>query len=191
MTKTKCIGIIAEDNSDFESVKVLINRISSKRLSYKKAIGNGCGRLKRKAIDYSIDLEKRGCDTLILFHDLDRNSYTKLKDELEIKLKDSPIDKKLICIPIEELEAWFLSDPEAIKSVFNLRKTPKTIGTPETINSPKEFLAEQVEKLSDKERVYINTKHNEKLANKLSIDLAKKRCSSFKHLHDFVKQLKF
>jgi len=169
----------------------LINRISGKKTSYKKIIGNGCGRLKRKATDYSIDLERRGCDTLILFHDLDRNNYSKLKSDLEQKLKESPIRKKLICIPIEEIEAWFLSDPESIKRVFNLKKAPSVKGCPETIASPKEFLAKQIEKISNRERIYINTKHNEKLATRVSIELAKNKCESFKVLHNFVKELKF
>jgi hypothetical protein len=41
MSKVKCIGIIAEDNSDFETAKILIKRILNRdNLCFKKAVGN-------------------------------------------------------------------------------------------------------------------------------------------------------
>ena len=79
MSKVKCIGIIAEDNSDFETAKILIKRILNRdNLSFKKAVGNGCGKLRRKALDYIIDLKNRGCDMVIIIHDLDRNIHREL-----------------------------------------------------------------------------------------------------------------
>ena len=106
MSKVKCIGLIVEDESDFETSKKLIQRISKKNnLSFKKAIGNGCGRLRRKAFDYAVDLKNRGCDTLILIHALDRNDVNDLMIELTTKLNSSPIARRFICVPIEEIEA--------------------------------------------------------------------------------------
>jgi len=192
MSKVKCIGIIAEDDSDFESSKVLIKRITSKtNLSFKKAIGNGCGKIRRKALAYTIDLKNRGCDTVILLHDLDRRNLEQLKKELTAKLSDSPITNKLICIPVEEIEAWFLSDPNAIKTALNLRRKPNIRGNPETINSPKETLGELIFHCSEKNIYYLNTRHNEIIASEVSIDIMKNKCPSFNCFYSFISEQKY
>ena len=187
MSKVKCIGIIAEDNSDFETARVLIKRILNKdNLSFKKSVGNGCGKLRRKALDYAVDLKKRGCDMLILFHDLDRNIHRELSEELQRKLENAPINKKFVCIPIEELEAWFIGDPDAVKRTFNLSRKPKFNGCPEMINSPKETLGKQIYFCSGKSTIYLNTKHNLKIAEHICINTVKQRCPSFELLHSFI-----
>lgn len=158
MNRIKSIGIISEDDSDFETVRILIKRILGKNnINFKKAIGNGCGKLKRKALDYAISLVKRGCDMIILIHDLDRNDYNALQLELERKLCDAPVDKKLVCIPVEEIEAWLICDPKSIKHVLKLNREPKFKGLPETIQSPKEKLGEQIYLCSNKSTIFLNT----------------------------------
>ncbi|OFX70915.1 MAG: hypothetical protein A2X12_10230 [Bacteroidetes bacterium GWE2_29_8] len=187
MTKIKSIGIIAEDNSDFETSKVLISRIIKKdNIKFKKAIGNGCAKVKSKALTYSKVLKNRGCNLLILIHDLDRNNLQTLNTELDRKLKDCPIKDYFVCIPIEEIEAWLLSDPAGIKEALNLRKAPNVQGNPETIKSPKERLEKYVETYSNHEKDYNNVKDNEKIAAKICIDKVKAKCNSFKLLHDFL-----
>ncbi len=192
LSKVKCIGIIAEDDSDFEAAKAIIKRLVKKdNIPFKKAVGDGCGKVKRKAASYAIDLKKRGCDMLILFHDLDRNDFTTLKRELEDKLTNSPIKIKLVCIPTEEIEAWYLSDPDGLKTVFGLKRKPKIKGSPEDIPSPKEKLGELIYACSDKNIIYLNTKHNKVLGEKLSIDIMKHKCKSFKKLYDFIIEYKY
>lgn len=192
MSKVKHIGIIAEDISDFESSKILIKRITNRQnLSFKKAIGNGCGRIRRKANDYSIDLCKRGCNLLILLHDLDRNDLNKLHTELTNILSNSPIINRIVCIPVEEIEAWFLSDPAGIKKSFNLKRKPKITGNPETIPSPKEKLGGYIHSCSEKNTIYLNTKHNQILSQNISLDLVKMKCQSFGLFYDFINKQKF
>lgn len=158
MTKIKSIGIIAEDDSDYETSKVLIRRIIQKdNIAFKKAIGDGCGKVRRKAFDYSRDLHRRGCNLLILIHDLDRNDEKALKKELEDKLKNSAIKDYFVCIPIEEIEAWFLSDPNGVKEALKLRKSPKIKGHAEQVASPKEKLEKLVSLCSNKEKVYLGS----------------------------------
>lgn len=192
MRKIKKIGIIAEDSSDIDSVAVLIKRITlNDSLSFKSRKGDGCGKIKRKALNWSKELKIQGCDMLVLLHDLDRNKFNELYTELNEKLKNCPILDKIICIPIEEIEAWFLSDPTGIKNTFNLKKTPKFDGNPEEINDPKSKLKNQISLCSERSVEYLNTKHNKQLSEKVSIDILRSRCSSFNNLYEFLKQYKY
>jgi hypothetical protein len=111
-----------------------------------------------------------------------------LNKRIKNALEPSVINTYFICIPVQELEAWFLSDPEAIKIAMNIRKVPKVVGPPEYINSPKEYLGEIIYNASGKEKIYINTEHNEKISGALSIDKAKKRCPSFTPFYSFVEK---
>lgn len=117
---------------------------------------------------------------------MDDKNITQLRIAIEAAIKPCPITRYLICIPIQEYEAWLLSDPEAIKKVFGLKKTPNIKYHPETINSPKEYLGDIVERFSDGYKYYINTKHNKEISK--YIDFSKvQRCSSFQPFLRFVK----
>jgi hypothetical protein len=191
MSKTRCpnIGIIAEDESDVESAKVLIHRIANnERIGIKKFVGKGCGRIKRKCNSWANQLKQKGCSSLIVIHDLDSHILNDLYLKIQKALEPCAIVNYLICIPVQELEAWLLSDPDAIKNGMNLKKLPKVKGHPETINSPKEHLGELIRKFSSGEKIYINTKHNEKIAKELSIEKATKLCPSFVHFRNFVEK---
>ncbi len=192
MSRIKSIGIIAEDDSDFESTKIIIRRIIGiDKMPFKKAIGNGCGKVRRKALDYANNLQKKGCDLIILIHDLDRHDVTSLREDLEGKLKSASVFNRFICIPTEEIEAWFLSDPHGIKDALNLKRIPNISGKPETISSPKEKLGECVYLCSNKEKIYLNTKHNEILSKTISINLMRQKCPSFDLLYSFISEHKY
>jgi hypothetical protein len=192
MSKVKEIGLIVEDDSDFESFRILIQRIADKKnLKFRKAISNGCGKLRRKATSYAQNLYQRGCNMIILVHDLDRNDLYDLNQELLDKFSDCPAQYSFICIPIEEIEAWFLSDPDGIKKTFNLNKSPKIKGLPETIPSPKEKIGELVKTYSNNSKMYLNTKHNSKLSQNVSLELVLKKCNSFKRMNDFILEHKY
>lgn len=188
MSHIHTIGIMAEDDSDFIALRELIKRIAQvDNLSFKKKVSGGCGRLKKKCLDWSNELYALGCELVILAHDRDKNDEGSLRKELEDKLKNSLSEKRFICIPVEELEAWYLSDPDGIKKVFNLKTLPRFPGMPEDIPSPKEKLRDQVSRCSANKRLYLNTRHNETLAKNLSIDHMKDRCPSFNEFHTFLK----
>lgn len=187
MARIKIVGIIAEDESDFESARILIERISGKsNLGYRKKIGNGCGKLRRKCLLWSNELSQLGCGMLVLIHDLDRNDLPTLSDQLSTALRSSTLSNRLICIPVEEIEAWFLADPTAIKRALNLRKLPRFSGMPEQVDSPKERLRDEVFRCSDKNKDYLNTRHNQILARHVDISLLRSRSPSFSKFYDFV-----
>lgn len=182
----RSIGIIAEDESDFCSIRILIQRLANtESISMKRFLGKGCGKIKRKCNSWANQFIIKGCSHLIIVHDLDTNNVKLLYEQISNALNPNPFKNYLICIPVQELEAWLLSDPEAIRKGMKLRKTPKIKYHPESINSPKEYLEKVVHQASDGEKIYIPTNHNEKIASELSLKKAKK-CSSFIPLSEFI-----
>ena len=180
------IGIIAEDDSDVDSLQVLIKKITNKNIATKRFVGKGCGKLKRKCSAWSFQLKNRGCNLLIFIHDLDRWNLNELNTKLLESLLPSAIAKYIICIPIEEMEAWFLSDPRALRDAMNLKRIPNIKGLPESIKSPKEYLGQIIFSASNGDKIYLNTKHNVKISEHVSIDSIKNRCPSFNPLYEFI-----
>jgi len=183
----KRVGLIAEDESDVEALKELIKRITGKQnIGFKHFVGRGCGKIKRKADDWAKQLKSKGCKVLILIHDLDKNNFNELYKTINDNIHPYVIAETLISIPIEEMEAWFLSDESGLKKALNLKKNTKVYHHPETIKSPKEVLGREIEKASNDTKIYLNTKHNTLIAKTISIDTMKKKCNSFKNLYDFA-----
>ncbi|WP_282347983.1 DUF4276 family protein [Pseudomonas sp. PS01301] len=158
-------GIIAEDKSDVDVIKVLIEKyLHSSEFSVKQFVGQGCGKLKSKCQAWAVNLKKSGCDHIIIFHDLDRNNESLLRAELNNKLAAPGTPPALVIIPTEELEAWLLTDLDAIKITFSIPASGmiKKIPHAESIKSPKEYLQKLVQQSCKK--IYMNTAHNKKIA---------------------------
>lgn len=185
--KNKPIGIIAEDISDVNTVKVLIQRIANKNVSEKHHLGYGSGKILSKCSGWAKSLYQRNCGVLIVIHDSDTNPAQEIYNNIQKKLATCLFNKYLICIPIQELEAWLLSDPAGIKKAMNLENMPTIKGNPEDINSPKEYLERLVWTVSLRTKIYINTKHNEKIVSQISLDKVYKKCKAFQPFHKFIK----
>jgi hypothetical protein len=90
-------------------------------------------------------MAQAGCNAFIIVHDLDRNpENNSLNDESELRRKlessSSVVNNKYICIPIEEMEAWFWSDPTVIQHIG--KGKGKAQVNPDGISQPKEKLIE-------------------------------------------------
>ncbi|UCV21246.1 DUF4276 family protein [Ferribacterium limneticum] len=181
------IGVIAEDVSDVDVLKELARKVSGRNFSVSQHFGKGCGPLKSKTPGWCKALKAKGCSAVVLVHDRDKKNSQKLREELQVIMKSTVISNGYVTIPAEELEAWLLSDPSAIQRALKLEKEPKIDNFPETINSPKEHLADLVT-LNSKNRVkiYCNTEHNSLIAKEISIDKIDIKCPSFKYFREFV-----
>lgn len=183
---SKLIGVIAEDSSDVQVINAILDKyMSSNLFSVKKFVGNGCGKLRNKCEAWATMLVKSGCEHILVFHDRDRNEEKEIRRILECKISKDEFPSSIIVIPVEELEAWLLSDAKAIKAVFNLRKAPKKINNCETIESPKEYLRDLVWQIGKKR--YLNTTHNKKIAEQS--DVANfQRCKSYLPFDKYIRE---
>jgi uncharacterized protein DUF4276 len=182
------VGVIAEDDSDVDVLKILAQKISgTQNFKVKKFVGNGCGKLKSKCLLWAKNLKLQGCKMVVLMHDLDNKDIDKLKGELKKAFSPCPIKDSLIVIPIQEIEAWLLSDEDAIYAALNLKHKVRKIPNPESIFDPKKKLGEIIHLKSGKTKRYLNTKHNKKIALCLNLDRIRK-CNSYVPLENFIKE---
>jgi len=183
---SKRIGIIAEDKSDVAVIKILVERLRGAPISVNDFVGNGCGKIVKQSAVWSKELARIGCKYLLVVHDLDRNDHVELVTKLRQAILGCSI-QNLIVIPVEELEAWLLSDEAAISKFFSLKTRLKRIANPETVSSPKEKLARLVYQSTAGKKRYVNSIHNQGIAQQVS--LSKLRvCSSFLPLEKFVRE---
>ena len=186
------VGIIAEDHSDIDTLKVLIRRLSDIRFKIKGHATEGCAKLRRKCSAIVKNWYAQGITYFIICHDLDSDNQkelAKLKKDLCKKVETIPNCKNVVCIviPIQELEAWFLADISVLQKQFKGIKL-KEINHPERIRSPKEY----IKKASCKQKwkpLYSNTTHNKELAQDLDLKKVQARCPAFLPFHDFVLSL--
>ncbi len=179
------IGIIAEDASDVKVIAELIRKICLKNYGISQFVGEGCGRIVGKCRAWSEQLKERGCKYLLIVHDADGKDVKSLENVLTKGLNTSPIDNYVIVIPVQEIEAWLLSDEKAIMTAMHLRKKLRRVNSPEKISDPKKKLGEIIYVYSQKKIIYVNTIHNQKIANACSID-ALRRCESFGAFYNFI-----
>lgn len=181
------IGIIAEEQNDIDVLnKITAKLIQKQQFAFKYFIGHGCGRVRRKCSAWATNLLKRGCNHIVIIHDLDENDEKQLRDEIDSLIRSVALKAYLILIPVKEIEAWLLADSEAIRKAFSMDKTPKVPKAPEKVLRPKENLRDIVWKYSKKR--YVNTIHNVKIAEyalikKLNI------CESFTPYPIFINKI--
>ena len=186
------IALIAEDNTDCEAIRIIVHRVLGAEVTTKKWASKGCSSLTKKLRAKLKLLSTEGCNIFIVVHDLDRNpqngSLNKeqaLRSKLEELSSEIESLKKHICIPIEELEAWFWSDPEVIKYLGG--EKGKAHPNPHEIKSPKEKLIEL--SVGENRKPRYSTNMNVELAERLNLNICSDRCASFKNLLNFLRSL--
>jgi hypothetical protein len=187
------IALIAEDETDCAAIRRIVHRVLGAEVTTKKWASNGCSTLKKKLKAKLKVLSSEGCNIFIVVHDLDRNPQNgSLNDEKALRSKLEVLssevkghNKKHICIPIEELEAWFWADPGVLEHLGG--EKGKAQINPDQIKSPKEELMKL--SIGENRKPRYSTNMNVELATMLNLDLCTKRCSSFRELVTFLRSL--
>src|SRR6266403_5712319 len=104
------LGIIAEDQSDVDIVHLVLKKSAKKAFTVQKFIGHGCGKIRGKCRAWAENLCRRGCDRLVLIHDLDNKNAVELRNAIQAALAPCPVPKHVIVIAVQEVEAWLLAD---------------------------------------------------------------------------------
>jgi hypothetical protein len=188
-------GLLCEDNTDAEALKVLIRRIAASAGSAQGDLGlrhrnaEGCGNLRKKAAIWARELVDSGYDLIVMVHDLDRSRVTnKLNDEITLRRDLAAIAMPAdaldthICIPVEEFEAWFFACANVMRLVTS--KDAQNHPTPHNIQRPKEHL--RMLSRGENRKPRISTNDNPRLAEHLDLDACARVCPAFRDLRDFV-----
>jgi len=187
--KSVRFGILAEDATDCDALAILVRRVAGEAtIGVKTQSFGGCARLRQKAAPTMKLMAREGCSAILLVHDLDRDPENgELNDESALRKKLEDIESpdsisRLVCIPVEELEAWFWSDPGALALVS---PGAKAHPSPHLLRQPKEKLF-ALSRGENKKARY-STLMNKTLASKLDLDLCAARCVAFRMMRDFIR----
>ncbi len=187
------IALIAEDETDCDAVREIVRRVLGREVTTKQWAARGCSILERKLTAKLKLFAHDGVNAFIVVRDLDRNSQNNvLNDEIITRQKLEKIasivnpSQTLICIPVEELEAWFWSDPEVIRYVG--KGKGQASKSPHAVAQPKEALIRLSQ--GENRRPRYSTNMNAELAARLNLELCADRCPSFKELLDFLNSLR-
>jgi hypothetical protein len=184
------LGIIAEDRTDCETVKVLIRRMlqaaNRRPPSIKDFAPNsgGCAAMRRKAPKWARELRRAGCGAVVLIHDLDRNPHNgelNHREQLTSELRSLVGHDDYVCIPVEELEAWFWSDQAVLDAVTKGRA--RALPHPERLARPKEVLRDHAYRGRGRA---LATTENAELAALLDLQRCAASCPSFASLQAFI-----
>lgn len=180
------VGVIAEDDSDIRVAEILLAKMRPKKdFQVKKFIGRGCGKIIGKCRKWALDLRMKGCVLLAIIHDLDKKDEVKLRKAITEALHPSPIEKYVVVIPVHEIEAWLLADHDAINRAFGFPRSVQRVKNPHQLTNAKEYLGRLIYTHSSRKITYINTIHNAKIAEFLSIKTLSGRCASFRSFEKF------
>lgn len=180
-------AVLAEDRTDAEAITVVIRRhrerCGLKPAKVKVWAGKGCARLRKKAEARIKHYQRKGIHRVVVVHDLDREKETDLRQQLSACAVPSKMSRH-ICIPREELEAWFWADGQILRKLSR-GKVCEGLPEPWRKESPKEALI----KLSRNEHRIprYSTAENGALAEDLDLDLCASRCPEFADLLEFVR----
>jgi len=181
-------GIIGEDQSDVETLCVLIKRIADdSSITIKRKGYDGCGQLLTKGARQLQLFHGLGvCKRFVVCYDSDRASPAKRRQELIDRVIGPSGLQGPFCalVPVQEIEAWILADLAAVTKIIKGWTPTKVIHHPETIADPKELL-EKMSREFQKPR-YAHAVHNPRIALHLDLEQVLQKCPSFEPLHRMV-----
>ena len=182
------MGVIAEDDSDVDMVRmVTLSLLRPRVVGFKRFVGNGCGKLRRKCGAWAKILVQQGCQWVVVVHDLDERNETQLRAELANALRPAMASASVVLLPKREIEAWLLYDARAIAAAYRERQQPRLPGNPESLSDPKRHLGDLIWRSYRKN--YLHTIHNARIA--MHIDMRQlTSCPSFAPHIEFTRTVR-
>jgi hypothetical protein len=180
-------GILGEDDSDAQTLKVLVKRLAGDESLTVKAKGyGGSGKLLKDGARALRLFKALALTRFIVCHDADGPDPNEKCDlVMEKSVKPSGLAKDCcIVIPVQELEAWILADIECGSKVFGWWR-PAPIQNPEGIPKPKGHI-ERLCYSNKPRRRYNHAVDNERMARHLDLDKVARKCAEFRKLRAFV-----
>lgn len=185
--KDVMFGVIAEDDSDCEAIKVLINRLapadSVVRPSVKCRRGDGGGGVKQRGARFLSLLADQGCSAFIIVHDRDSHEESTLRETLAKRVVGER-DDCIICIPCEELEAWFWSDQRVLDAIATKPGLAKAAPNPHLVKDPKGALTRL--SMDGRRRPRYAVTDNAQLMKLLDIEACARACPAMHELRTFI-----
>jgi hypothetical protein len=181
-------GILGEDDSDVAVIDTLVKKIANNNGLRNRPRGySGCGELLSKGARGIKALNDVGYKKFIICYDADRSNPAERYSEIVNRIiKPAGVASSFCAIvPVQEIEAWLLSDLRAIKKIFSSFHFEKEHSNPENQNDPKEFL-EKILRKSNNKPCYVSAAHNSKIAAHIDLKALAERCPSSLPLFDFV-----
>jgi len=182
--------VIAEDETDYEAVKVFIERIAPKKVVVNGRGFDGCGDLVKQGARVLNTLAAKEANKFIIVHDCDGHAADERRQLIIDKIVKKVTAQGSFCllIPKEELEAWFFADITCVTKIWTGWRVDKDIDkkypSPENVPRPKELIRKLSVDQSLKPR--FNTNKNRLLAQHVDLAKIEKKCPSFLPLKQFV-----
>jgi Domain of unknown function (DUF4276) len=174
------MGIIAEDDSDVAVVREVTSKLlRPHKVGFRRFVGDGCGKLRRKCEAWARILVQQGCSWIVVVHDLDMYHEQELRAELDVAVAPARARASVVLIPKREIEAWLLYDAEAIAKAFHEHQPPRVPGNPELLRDPKKHLGDLIWTKYRKD--YLNTLHNALIAKYIDVALLRRSQSFAPH----------
>jgi hypothetical protein len=188
-------GIIAEDRSDAETLKVILRRLLDRHRSRSKFSlkgYHGWAQMFRKGISQLKLFAAQGCQKIVICFDADgptdKGRVRRQKIDREL-IKPSKVSIPCCAVvPVQELEAWVLADLAAVSKIMPSWRPTSSFPEPERIVNPKERLEKLSRDPKTRYQRYVPSIHNEKVAEFLDLEVVEDKCPSFARLVAFVRK---
>lgn len=180
--------VLAEDESDKQTIHAILRTLTGDPRLPRLGQGfGGCGDLLNRGARV-IRGHLRDSEKFIICVDADGEPPERVREKVRQRvLIPSGISACGLVVPVQEIEAWILSDIDRALAKWKAHPswTPAEVRNPEAIAKPKEALI-QMSRSRRSKPDYVPALHNEHIAAHLDLVRVETKCPSFAPLRQYV-----
>ena len=178
-------AVLAEDRSDFQTLKALIRRVTRPNMVVLGKGFTGVSELIKDAPKSLAALSKiKSLKTFIICADADKlDDQDRRRQINDSVVKLSPVACTVV-VPTWELEAWIMADINAGAKIFGRWNRQAEVVSPENIVDAKEHLERLCKKSTSPP--YNHATHNQLIIEHVDLNKVYSRCSSFRPLLETI-----